>query len=67
MSSMRSDMVFRDDLDHVAATVAGAEGELLVQVWVPMHIGDRHVLTTCNQHSWLDRPLAVSRVTGRSA
>jgi hypothetical protein len=45
----------RRALERIASLSQSQPGELLAQVWVPMAIGDRQVLTTCGQPFWLDR------------
>ncbi|WVZ55328.1 hypothetical protein U9M48_006000 [Paspalum notatum var. saurae] len=44
----------RRALERIASLSQTQPGELLAQVWVPMLIGDRQVLTTCGQPFWMD-------------
>ncbi|KAJ1298948.1 hypothetical protein BS78_01G493200 [Paspalum vaginatum] len=44
----------RRALERIASLSQTRPGEMLAQVWVPMVIGDRQVLTTCGQPFWMD-------------
>ncbi|KAL4632280.1 hypothetical protein ACB092_04G038500 [Castanea dentata] len=45
---------------------ASSGGGILAQVWVPMRLGDQHILSTCEQPYLLDEMLAGYREISRS-
>ncbi|KAK9997351.1 hypothetical protein SO802_022037 [Lithocarpus litseifolius] len=45
---------------------ASSSGGILAQVWVPMRLGDQHILSTCEQPYLLDEMLAGYREISRS-
>ena len=44
---------------------ASSGGGILAQVWVPMRLGDQHILSTCEQPYLLDEMLAGYREISR--